>query len=69
MDIAGVRMDIEDNIDVVMGQEKYKVRDLVEFLQSLDQNRPVIWSGVEKHRLILIAPITSSSLFICEAIN
>lgn len=63
-DIGTVRLEIPCNIDD--DQSGISVKDLVSFLANLDQNMPVWWDSRDNRKLILVAPVPGSSLFICE---
>ncbi len=65
--IPGVRLEIQDNVDNDLME--YKVKDLVEFLSSLDQEKGVVWSGKEGNYLMLTCPRLGTNLYICEAVN
>jgi hypothetical protein len=68
MNIPGVRFEIPHTVDSP-NEEMITVKDLVDFLNSVDQDLLICWAGEARNqKLILVAPVPSSgTLYMSEA--
>lgn len=62
--IPGIRFEIPCNIEDP--KSEITVKDLVDFLSQLDQEKPIYWDSQDGEPLIFVAPTLGFSLFIAQ---